>query len=89
MLKYDNNCENNSRRQNRAVTEVTFQKMPSNILKLYANSDEPQDKAGSYSIQGIGTFMVGSIKGSYNNVVGLPIELLLKDLIDLGYLGFE
>jgi len=81
-------CQNNSRIQNKAITEVTFHNLPANILKIYASSNEPQDKAGSYSIQGVGTFLVSSINGSYNNVVGLPIELLIRDMIELGYLEF-
>lgn len=81
-------CQDHSRTQNEVTTEVIFRKIPVEILKSYANSEEPQDKAGSYSIQGIGTFLVSSINGSYNNVVGLPIELLIKNLIDLGYLKY-
>ncbi|MCP4296985.1 MAG: Maf-like protein, partial [Proteobacteria bacterium] len=42
---------------------------------------DPLDKAGAYSIQGPGTFLVRAINGSYNNVVGLPVELLIKDLM--------
>ncbi len=64
-------------------TEVTFKTLPDELLQAYAASEEPLDKAGAYSIQGNGTFLVESIKGSYNNVVGLPIEVVLQDLIKL------
>ncbi len=73
---------------NRSVTtEVCFNKLSDQLLKSYAQSEEPLDKAGAYSIQGLGTVLVHSIKGSYNNVVGLPIEVLLQDLIDFGVIS--
>ncbi|HUU80284.1 MAG TPA: Maf family protein, partial [Acidobacteriota bacterium] len=46
----------------------------------------PYGKAGSYAIQGIGSFMVESISGSYTNVVGLPLCALIKALILVGAL---
>ncbi|MGD8294366.1 MAG: Maf family protein, partial [Desulfobacterales bacterium] len=41
----------------------------------------PFDKAGAYAIQGIGTFIVKHIHGSYTNVVGLPVCEVLEFLI--------
>jgi len=79
-------CENKETVQRNTSTEVTFYKHPDIILKAYAESPEPVDKAGAYSIQGIGTFLVKSIVGSFNNVVGLPIEILLMDLRERQYL---
>jgi septum formation protein len=38
------------------------------------------DKAGSYAAQGLGMTMVEGIRGSYTNVVGLPMAQLLADL---------
>ena len=69
-------------------TEVEFFEVPEMQLKKYAESSEPLDKAGSYSIQGVGTFLVKSIKGSYNNVVGLPVEYLIQDLAEKNYIQF-
>ncbi len=67
---------------NRSVsTEVRFNQLSDELLSAYSQSREPLDKAGAYSIQGLGTILVESIKGSYNNVVGLPIEVLLRDLV--------
>lgn len=79
-------CESKAVIQRSTKTEVSFFEYPDKVLKKYAESDEPADKAGAYSIQGIGTFLVKSIVGSYNNVVGLPIEILLNDLIDQKYI---
>ena len=55
------------------VTRVFFKKLTSREIEGYIASGEPFDKAGAYAIQGIGSFMVPRIEGSYTNVVGLPL----------------
>jgi len=65
------------------TSKVHFRDNPLGMLESYALDPEPLDKAGSYSIQGLGTFLVEGIEGSFNNVVGLPIEELLEDLLRL------
>ncbi|MBW2200779.1 MAG: septum formation inhibitor Maf [Deltaproteobacteria bacterium] len=66
-------------------TEVLFKHLTDEEIEWYIQSKEPFDKAGAYAIQGLGTFLVKSIKGSYTNVVGLPvcevIEFLNKERI--------
>lgn len=79
-------CYSEEKLQRCISTQVNFLRHPDNLLKSYAESTEPRDKAGGYSIQGIGTFLIASISGSYNNVVGLPIEILLNDLVEKQYL---
>jgi len=49
----------------------------------------PFDKAGAYAIQGIGTFLVKRINGSYTNVVGLPVCEVLEFLIREQVIGFD
>ena len=44
-------------------------------IAAYWETGEPQDKAGSYAIQGLGAVFVKEIRGSYSGVVGLPIEV--------------
>lgn len=39
----------------------------------YWHSGEPQDKAGGYAIQGLGSVFVTGLNGSYSAVVGLPV----------------
>jgi septum formation protein len=39
----------------------------------YTASEEPYDKAGAYAIQGMGACFIREIRGSYTNVVGLPL----------------
>ncbi len=54
-------------------TQVTFKTLTPDEIEWYLETGEPFDKAGAYAIQGIGTFLVKSISGSYTNVVGLPV----------------
>jgi septum formation protein len=53
-------------------------------MEWYVQTGEPFDKAGGYAIQGIGSFMIESIRGSYTNVVGLPLCELIQMLQRLG-----
>lgn len=57
-----------------STTDVIFRKLSEQECLSYWQTGEPQDKAGSYAIQGYGAVFVESIKGSYSGVVGLPIE---------------
>lgn len=62
-------------------TEVKFKTLSADWIRWYAMTGEPMDKAGAYSIQGLGTVMVAEIQGSYNNVVGFPIENIFWHLV--------
>ncbi len=55
------------------VTEVDFRVIRPKELEEYIKSGEPLDKAGAYGIQGYAGVFVTSIRGSYHNVVGLPL----------------
>ena len=59
-------------------TEVFFEKLSKEFIQDYIKSGSPMDKAGGYGIQDGG--LVKKIKGSYSNVVGLPVELCEKML---------
>jgi septum formation protein len=59
---------------------VTLRKLTSHEIETYVASGEPMDKAGSYAAQGIGMAIVESLRGSYTNVVGLPMAQLIADL---------
>jgi len=54
-------------------TEVLFKPLTKREIDWYINTGEPFDKAGGYAVQGLGTFLVKRIQGSYTNVVGLPV----------------
>lgn len=57
-------------------TEVKFREMSEEEIDWYVSTGEPLDKAGAYGIQGFASLFIDGIKGSYSNVVGLPIQLL-------------
>ena len=65
-------------------TAVKVKKLTPAEMEWYVKTGEPYDKAGGYAIQGMGSFMIESIKGSYTNVVGLPICELIQMLSRLG-----
>jgi len=65
-------------------TLVRMKPLTSAEMEWYVQTGEPFDKAGGYAIQGIGSFMIESIQGSYTNVVGLPLCELIKMLNRLG-----
>ena len=54
-------------------TQVEFQTLSPNDMDSYWATGEPQDKAGAYAIQGIAARYIPQIRGSYSNVVGLPL----------------
>ncbi len=63
------------------VTDVTFDRLTEEEITHYVSCYQPMDKAGAYGIQEwIGYVGVRSIKGSYFNVVGLPIQRLYQEL---------
>jgi len=49
-------------------------------IARYVDSGEPMDKAGSYGIQGGAAGFVRAVRGSYTNVVGLPLAEVLEAL---------
>lgn len=68
-------------------TKVFLREMSDDEIIRYINTAEPLGKAGSYAVQGKGGYMVKEIKGSYANVVGLPICEVAEALLSLGVLS--
>lgn len=68
------------------VTHVFFKELTAREIEGYIASGEPFDKAGAYAIQGLGSFMIPRIEGSYTNVVGLPLCEVLAALEEAGAL---
>lgn len=61
-------------------SDVTFFALTEEEISAYAESGEPDDKAGAYGIQGKGSLLVEKINGDYFNIVGLPVSMLNKKL---------
>ena len=59
-------------------TTVTFAPIAEDDIQQYVATGEPFDKAGAYAIQGYAARFVSGIQGSYTNVVGLPMEALVR-----------
>jgi septum formation protein len=59
-------------------TQVTFAPMSEADIAWYVASGEPFDKAGGYGIQGRASRFVTRVEGSYSNVVGLPVALVVR-----------
>jgi len=79
----DNTNEQEQVEQFLVKSEVFLNKMNDYIVENYIKTKEPMDKAGSYAIQGAGAFLVKEIKGSYTNVVGLPLTEIVNSLLKL------
>ena len=63
------------------VTDVTFKQLSSDEIDYYVRTYHPMDKAGAYGIQEwIGYIGVTALKGSYFNVMGLPVQRIYEAL---------
>ena len=62
-------------------TKVTFYPMTETEIENYIATGDCFDKAGAYGIQSGAAIYVHSIKGDYNNVVGLPVAALYHHLL--------
>lgn len=70
----------------RSFTEssyVTFKELSEKDINAYVATGETIDKAGAYGIQGKGGALVEKYEGDYNNIVGLPVDALLKNFPDI------
>ena len=65
----------------KVATEVAFKKLEDEEINYYISTFKPYDKAGSYGIQEwIAYIGVTSIKGSYFNVMGFPVQRIYEEL---------
>jgi septum formation protein len=70
----------------RAVSSiVSFAPLSEYELEWYLNTGEWQGSAGGYRIQAMGACFISGIKGSYSNVVGLPLHEFYVMLNENGY----
>lgn len=83
----NSNCKQKKERS--VLTIVKFKTLSPAEIRWYINTGEPFDKAGGYAVQGKAAFMVKEIKGSYTNVVGLPLCEVIEDLEELGVINIS
>lgn len=67
------------------ATRVFFRPLSEADIEAYVATGEPDDKAGAYAVQGVGSLLVERIEGCYFNVVGLPLARLAELLGRLDY----
>lgn len=65
-------------------SRVEFKRLTEREIRGYVATGEPMDKAGAYGAQGIGSFLLRAVYGSYSSVVGLPVCEVLEVLERLG-----
>mgnify|MGYP006288074333 CR=1 FL=1 len=70
-------------------TDVTVPRFEESILRAYVDTGECEGKAGAYAIQGVGSFLVQAVHGSYTNVVGLPLQEVLFRLLRMNAVRTE
>ena len=69
LLKHNDN----ERFTGAGASEVYIRQLTPEQIRAYVATGEPMDKAGAYAIQDIGASLVQVVRGSYTNVVGLPL----------------
>lgn len=66
------------------TTEVTFRELTDIEISYYVDRYKPLDKAGAYGVQEwIGYIGVTGLKGSYYNVMGLPVQRIYQELKEM------
>ena len=66
------------------ATRVKWRDLTKEEIVTYIQTGEPLDKAGGYGIQGGGKDFVVSFEGSFDNIVGLPVDEVISCLSELG-----
>lgn len=59
-----------------AHSSVVFRELTEEEIERYVATGEPMDKAGAYAIQGGAGAFVTEIHGSFENIMGLPVDTL-------------
>jgi nucleoside triphosphate pyrophosphatase len=67
-----------------SVSLVTMRRISDEEIERYCASNEPNDKAGGYAIQGRAAIFVEKLEGSYSGVVGLPLAETASLLMQAG-----
>ncbi|NCG09442.1 MAG: septum formation protein Maf [Verrucomicrobia bacterium] len=67
------------------ASEVRFKDLEAAVIERYHRLVDPMDKAGAYGIQEGREMIIDSVKGSVENVMGLPIQRLGDILREQGF----
>ena len=70
-------CRPSERLETEVVeSRVTFRKLSEALIDRYVETVHPTDRAGAYDIDESGDLIVERWTGSYENIMGLPVEPL-------------
>ena len=61
-------------------TKIFFRELQESEINNYVDIGEAKKCAGGYMIEGVGASLIDRIEGDYQNVIGLPVFQLLKEL---------
>jgi septum formation protein len=70
-------------------SSVIFRKIDADEISWYTSTPEPYDKAGAYAVQGMSAAFIKGIKGSFTNVMGLPMCELVEKLKIFGAIHYN
>ena len=71
-------------RQFSVTTNVVFKQLSDEEINFYIDHYRPFDKAGAYGIQEwIGCVGVTGLNGSFFNVMGLPVQRIYAEFVDI------
>ncbi|HPI40308.1 MAG TPA: Maf family nucleotide pyrophosphatase, partial [Pseudobdellovibrionaceae bacterium] len=65
------------------TSQIQFKNLSDEDIQSYLDLNEYIDKAGAYAMQGQGQKLVASYQGSWDNIVGLPIQVFKKLILEL------
>ena len=68
-----------------ATTKVYFANISDRTIREYVATQEPLNCAGSFALEGKGSFFIEKIEGCHSNVIGLSMPVLALMLSELGY----
>jgi septum formation protein len=66
-------------------TEVRFNILSPEMIRAYMNLVHVNDKAGAYAFQEHGDMIIAEVNGDTDNVIGLPVNELLRRLRNMGH----
>ena len=69
----------------RSTAKVQFAEMTDEEITDYADSGEPLNVAGGFTLDGLSAPFITSIEGDPSGIIGLSLPLLRKMIISLGY----
>ncbi len=65
-------------------TKVTFKELSDQMINNYIRDFSPLNYAGSYTLRQVENTFIENIEGDHNNIIGLPVDEVMKTLKEFG-----